>query len=269
MRADLYLVERGTAESRTLARRLIEAGVVWVDGRPVEKPAQEIGPGEHTLRVEESRETRYVGRGGLKLEAALDTFPVSAAGGVFADIGASTGGFTDCLLSRGAARVYCIDAGHGQLHPRIRADSRVRCAEGCNARLLCRDTLVSIEPSGHNPDGSPFTGITDGAVMDVSFISQTLILPALTGIVRQGGFLISLIKPQFECGAAALSRRGVVTAEADRRAAVDRVCAGAMACGFACRGLIPSPIRGGDGNREYLAYFVRIGEAAANTDGGY
>jgi len=151
MRADVYLVERGVAASRTLARRLIEAGAVLLDGRPVEKPAQEVPPGAHTLEVGESRETRYVGRGGLKLEAALDAFPVPVAGGVFADIGASTGGFTDCLLSRGAARVYCIDAGHGQLHPRLRADERVRCAEGVNARLLTPETLGALEPSGRNP----------------------------------------------------------------------------------------------------------------------
>ena len=257
MRADVYLVERGVAASRTLARRLIEAGAVLLDGRPVEKPAQEVPPGAHTLEVGESRETRYVGRGGLKLEAALDAFPVPVAGGVFADIGASTGGFTDCLLSRGAVRVYCIDAGHGQLHPRLRADERVRCAEGVNARLLTPETLGALEPSGRNPDGSLFAGKVGGAVMDVSFISQTLILPALAGILLPGGFLISLVKPQFECGTAALSLHGVVTAERDRRAAVERVTASAAACGFTRQGLIPSPIAGGDGNREFLAYFVR------------
>lgn len=186
-------------------------------------------------------------------------------GGVFADIGASTGGFTDCLLSRGAARVYCIDAGHGQLHPRLRADERVRCAEGVNARRLTAEALRALEPSGRNPDGSGFAGRVDGAVMDVSFISQTLILPALAGIVLPGGFLISLVKPQFECGTAALSRHGVVTAERDRRAAVERVTGSAAACGFAHRGLIPSPIAGGDGNREFLAYFVRT--ACGQTDG--
>lgn len=257
MRADVYLTELGAAASRTLARRLIEAGAVLLDGQPIGKPSQEIPPGEHTLTVRESPEARYVGRGGLKLEAALRAFPVRVSDGVFADIGASTGGFTDCLLSNGAARVYCIDAGHGQLHPRLRADERVRCAEGVNARILTVEMMRGMEPSGLNPDGSRFAGTVDGAVMDVSFISQTLIHPALADIVAPGGFLISLVKPQFECGARALSGRGVVTSEHDRLAAVGRVTDSAAACGFERRGLIPSPIEGGDGNREFLAYFVR------------
>lgn len=255
MRADLYLVEKGAAASRTLARKLIEAGVVLLDGRVIQKPAEDVPEGEHTLTVGETDETRYVGRGGLKLEVALDAFAVPVVGGVFADVGASTGGFTDCLLRRGAARVYAIDAGHGQLHPRLRADTRVRVAEGCNARTLTRETLCGLEPSGLTPDGHRFEGLVDGAVMDVSFISQTLILPALANIIKPGGLLISLIKPQFECGAGALSRRGIVTNERDRRAAIERVTAGAAACGFERRGLIPSPIEGGDGNQEYLAYF--------------
>lgn len=257
MRADLYVVEQGAAASRTLARKLIEAGVVSVDGRRVGKPAEEIPAGEHTLTVGETSETRYVGRGGLKLEAALDAFPVSVSGGSFADVGASTGGFTDCLLRRGAARVYAIDAGHGQLHPRLREDARVRAIEGCNARGLTRELLRSLEPTGKTPDGQDFDGSVDGAVMDVSFISQTLILPALAGVIRPGGWLISLIKPQFECGAGALSRRGIVKDERDREKAVHRVQASATACGLEPAGLIPSPIEGGDGNREYVAYFIR------------
>ena len=257
MRADLYMVGQGAAESRTLARKLIEAGAVMLDGRVLEKPAQEVPPGEHVLTIRESREARYVGRGGLKLEAALDAFAPPVEGRVFADIGASTGGFTDCLLSRGAARVYCIDAGHGQLHPRLRADERVRCSEGMNARTLTPAILRGLEPSGRNPNGRDFTGLVDGVVMDVSFISQTLLLPVVVGILVPGGYLVSLIKPQFECGAAALSRHGVVTDEHTRRAAVDRVSECAAACGLERCGLIPSPIEGGDGNREFLAYFVR------------
>lgn len=257
MRADLYVVTCGAAPSRTLARKLIETGAVTLDGRVLEKPAQEVPPGEHILLVGESRETRYVGRGGLKLEAALDVFSPPVAGRVFADIGASTGGFTDCLLSRGAARVYCIDSGHGQLHPRLRADERVRCAEGINARLLTSAMLRDLEPAGKAPDGQEFAGIVDGVVMDVSFISQTLILPALAELLSPCGYVISLIKPQFECGSAALSRHGVVTSERDRRAAIDRVCASAATCGFVRRGLITSPIEGGDGNQEYLAYWER------------
>lgn len=256
MRADLYLVEQGAASSRTLARKLIEAGAVTLDGHVIRRPAEEVRDGEHILTVEEISDMRYVGRGGLKLEAALDAFAVPVAGRVFADIGASTGGFTDCLLRRGAARVYAIDAGHGQLHPRLQEDARVRSIEGCNARSLTREMLCGFEPTGLCPDGNRFDGRVDGAVMDVSFISQTLILPALSNILRPDGILVSLIKPQFECGPGALSRRGVVTNERDRRAAIERVCKAAETCGFQQMGLIPSPIEGGDGNREYVAYFI-------------
>lgn len=257
MRADLYVVAQGGAASRTLAQRLIDSGAVRIDGRVITKAAQDIPAGEHTLEISDVAENRYVGRGGLKLEAALDAFSVPVRGCVAADIGASTGGFTDCLLRRGAARVFCVDAGHGQLHPAMAADPRVRVAEGCNARYLDAATLAAMEPTGKNPDGSPFVGVVDGCVMDVSFISQTVILPALAGIVRPGGFLVSLVKPQFECGPAALSGRGVVQRAEDREAAVRSVLASATACGFRPAGRIPSPIRGGDGNMEYLAYFVK------------
>ncbi len=257
MRADLYVVARGGAASRTLARKLIVAGAVTLDGRVVTKPSLEVADGEHILRVAESHESRYVSRGGLKLEAALDAFSLPVDGCVAADIGASTGGFTDCLLRRGADRVFCVDAGHGQLHPTLASDPRVRMAEGCNARTLTPDILRNMEPSGKNPDGTVFDGRVGGCVMDVSFISQTLILPALAGILFPGGFLVSLIKPQYECGIAALSRHGVVQREKDREEALHHVLAAADGCGFATIGHIPSPIEGGDGNREYLACFIR------------
>ena len=257
MRADLYIVSRGMAPSRTLAQKLIAAGAVTLDGRPVEKPSLDIPEGEHTLTVAETDEARYVGRGGLKLEAALDAFRIDVTGLTLVDVGASTGGFTDCLLRRGARRVYAVDAGHGQLHPTLRTDPRVVNAEGVNARNLTPAQLASFDPSARNPDGTPFDGVTDGGVMDVSFISQTLILPALRTVIRPGGRLVSLIKPQFECGPAALSKKGVVTRDRDRQAAVDRVTSSAAACGFALNGLILSPIRGGDGNVEYVACFLR------------
>ena len=254
MRADLYLAAYGHASSRTLAQKLIAAGAVTVDGRVLAKSSEEIPDGEHTVTVCETDEARYVGRGGLKLEAALDAFRVPVEGRFFADVGASTGGFTDCLLRRGAARVLAIDSGHGQLHPSLLADARVVNAEGVNARSLTPAQLKALDPS--RPD---FDGTVDGCVMDVSFISQTLILPALAGIIRHGGCLVSLIKPQFECGRAALSGTGVVTKDRDRQAAVDRVTTAAAACGFTLRGMIPSPIRGGDGNVEYIAYFLQTG----------
>ena len=261
MRADVYLVQEGHASSRTLARKLIEDGAVTVDGKVLRKPSEEIPDGEHTVAVQATEDTRYVGRGGLKLEAALAAFPVRVEGLILADIGASTGGFTDCLLQNGAARVYAVDAGHDQLHPRLRAHPAVRVAEGCNARNLTATDLLRMEEAyaaAHAtlPDPS-FDGRVDGVVMDVSFISQTLLHPALSGIVREGGFLIALVKPQFELTASALGKKGVVKQEKDRRAALDKVLTSAAACGFELVSVIPSPIEGGDGNREYLSYFVK------------
>lgn len=261
MRADVYLVQSGHASSRTLAQKLIDSGAVTVDGRILKKASEEISDGAHTVAVQATADTRYVGRGGLKLEAALGAFPVTVEGGVFADIGASTGGFTDCLLQNGAARVYAVDAGHGQLHPRLRGDRRVRCAEGCNARTLTAADLCAIESAWQraHPDtpAVEFDGRTDGVVMDVSFISQTLLHPALAGILREGGFMISLIKPQFELTSSALGKHGVVKQERDRMAAVEKVLASARACGFEPISVIPSPIEGGDGNKEYLAYLIK------------
>lgn len=257
MRADVYLVAQGTVSSRTLAQKLIAEGAVRVDGRCITKPAEDIPEGIHQLDIQDIAEMRYVGRGGLKLEAALKRFSLDVTGWVMADVGASTGGFTDCLLRHGAARVYCIDAGHGQLHPRLAEDARVRSVEGCNARYLTPSVLAAMEPTGKNLAGAAFDGIVDGCVMDVSFISQTVILPALSHIVRPQGCLVSLIKPQFEAGPGALSRRGVVQKEKDRLMALERVLMSAESCGFVLQGHMESPLEGGDGNREYLAYFIR------------
>ena len=260
MRADLYLTREGYADSRTLAQKLIAEGAVTVDGRPLRKPSEEISEGAHTVLVAATAETRYVGRGGLKLEAALAAFPVDPAGLTVADIGASTGGFTDCLLQRGAARVYAVDAGHGQLHPRLLADPRVRSAEGVNARGLNPDMLRKIEEDWQRAHAEAaaaeevFDGRVDGIVMDVSFISQTLLHPALASILREGGWMITLVKPQFELTRSALNKQGIVKQEKDRRAALDRVRSSAAACGFEVVSVIPSPIEGGDGNREFLAY---------------
>ena len=263
MRADLYLTRMGYADSRTLAQKLIAEGAVTVDGSPIRKPSEEISEGEHTVSVTATAETRYVGRGGLKLEAALTAFPVDPHGCVVADIGASTGGFTDCLLQNGAALVYAVDAGHDQLHPRLLADSRVRSAEGVNARTLTAETLAAIERSWQeaHPDlpvsAAPSDGRVDGIVMDVSFISQTLLHPALASVLREGGWMITLIKPQFELTRNALNKQGVVKQEKDRRAALERVLASAAACGLEAVSVIPSPIEGGDGNREFLAYLKK------------
>jgi 23S rRNA (cytidine1920-2'-O)/16S rRNA (cytidine1409-2'-O)-methyltransferase len=261
MRADLYLVQNGYASSRTLAQKLIADGAVTLDGRILKKASEDIPEGDHTVTVAATADTRYVGRGGLKLEAALDAFLIDPTGCTTADIGASTGGFTDCLLQRGAAMVFAVDAGHGQLHPKLQADPRVRSAEGVNARSLSPADLMAVDAAWRaaHPDVSavPFAGSVDGIVMDVSFISQTLLHPALASILKEGGWMVALIKPQFELTKSALNKQGIVKQERDRKAAVERVLQSAAACGFEAVSVIPSPIEGGDGNREFLGYFIK------------
>lgn len=244
MRADVFLVKRGLAASRESAKKLIEGGYVAVNGRIIGKPSADI-PDETdvlTVNITPSPETKYVSRGGLKLEAALDTFGISVAGVRAIDIGASTGGFTDCLLAHGAAHVTAVDSGHDQLAPRLAGDARVRSLERVNARY------ISPADAG---DGY------DIAVMDVSFISQTLILPAIPALLRYGGELISLIKPQFEVGRADVGKGGIVRSASARERAVKNVRYAAESVGFDCLGIIVSPITGGDGNTEYLARFRR------------
>ncbi len=241
MRVDVYLAVYGHASSRKKAQDLIDAGAVSVDGQTVKKASAPINEQiPHTVDISEV--FKYVSRGGTKLEAALDAFSVNVNRKKAVDVGASTGGFTDCLLQRGAAAVYSIDAGVGQLHPRLAADSRVHSVEKFNAREL-------------NPE------ITDGecdvAVADVSFISQTYIIAPIASVLSDGGMFISLIKPQFEAGRQALGKGGIVTSAAYRYLAAKRVISCAHENGFDCRGLIRSPIDGGDGNREYLALFVK------------
>ena len=261
MRADLYLTQNGYADSRTLARKLIEDGAVVLDGRVLKKAAEEIPDGAHTVTVASTADTRYVGRGGLKLEGALAAFRLDPTGLVMADIGASTGGFTDCLLQNGAALVFAVDAGHGQLHPKLQSDPRVRSAEGLNARNLSPSDLIAVDAAWResHPDVSavPFAGSVDGIVMDVSFISPTLLPPARASILKDGGWMVALIKPQFELTRSALNKQGIVKQERDRKVAVERVLQSAAACGFEAVSVIPSPIEGGDGNKEFLAYFVK------------
>ena len=246
MRADVFLVENGYAESRTRASRLIEQGCVEIDGKVISKPALDVSFGEHDIVVNNT--DRFVSRGGIKLEEALDTFCIDVKGKTCIDVGASTGGFTDCLLQRGACKVYAVDSGRGQLHPRLLGDDRVVNIEGYNARSLSRDEL----------------GMFDIAVMDVSFISQTLIHPALASILSIGGIFISLIKPQFEAGRSAIGKNGIVKSPKDREMAIAKVLSSARACGFEALGLAVSPIKGGDGNIEYLACFKRTDSTAAD-----
>ncbi len=241
MRADVYLCAAGHTPSRKKAQDLIAAGAVTIDGEVVKKsssPVNELVP--HEVKVEQI--FKYVSRGGMKLEAALDAFKVDVNRKKAVDVGASTGGFTDCLLKRGAATVFAIDAGMGQLHPDLAADRRVRSIEGFNARELTAEVTE---------------GVCDVAVADVSFISQTYIIPNVAEVTKDGGVFISLIKPQFEAGRAALGKGGVVHSSAYRFLAVKRVLTSAIQNGFDPVGLIRSPIEGGDGNKEYLACFIK------------
>lgn len=239
MRLDEYLAVSALAPSRSRAKVLIVSGAVTVNGKIIRKPAFFVSE-EDAVTV--SSPFRYVSRGGEKLAAALTAFSVSCEGRVVLDIGASSGGFTDCARQNGAALVYAVENGHGQLAESLLADPAVISMEHYNARCLQR---------------TDFSPIPTLAVMDVSFISQTLILPALAEVLPAGGELISLIKPQFEAGRSAVGRGGLVRREEDRRSAIARVVASAGTCGFSHRGVIVSPILGGDGNVEYLSYFVK------------
>jgi 23S rRNA (cytidine1920-2'-O)/16S rRNA (cytidine1409-2'-O)-methyltransferase len=232
-RADLLLVERGLFESRAKAQAAIAAGRVTADGAPVRKASDLIDSMAH---VAAEAAHPYVSRGGLKLAAALDAFAIAPAARVCADVGAATGGFTDVLLRAGARKVYAIDVGQGQLHPDIAADPRVVSLEKTDIRRV--DRGVVPEP------------ITLAAI-DVSFISLKLVLSAVTHLLQEGADLVALIKPQFEAGREHVSK-GVVRDEAVHRAVCDDIEAFLRLNGFDILGLIPSPILGGEGNREFL-----------------
>jgi 23S rRNA (cytidine1920-2'-O)/16S rRNA (cytidine1409-2'-O)-methyltransferase len=237
MRLDQLLVARGLYPSREQARRAVMAGEVSVEGRRVDKPGTEVADGAD-LTVRER--PRFVSRAGLKLEAALDRFAVDPAGWVCLDVGASTGGFTDCLLQRGARRVYAIDVGYGQLDHRLRQDPRVTVMERVNARYLAPDALPER---------------CDLVTIDVSFISLVQVVPALLAHLRPGGLLLALIKPQFEAGRGQVGKGGIVRDEELRRRVVAERIADLAALGLAPRGDIDSPVAGASGNREALALF--------------
>ncbi|MGE5413401.1 MAG: TlyA family RNA methyltransferase [Syntrophomonadaceae bacterium] len=237
-RLDVALVSRGLAATREKAQALILAGRVEVDGRRAEKAGQPVGD-DAAISVAGPPHP-YVSRGGVKLAAALDRFALDPAGRTCLDVGASTGGFTDCLLQRGAARVYAVDVGHGQLDARLRADPRVVVREKVNARTLSEADVP--EP-------------VDLAVVDVSFISLRLVLPAVAARVRRGGALVALVKPQFEAGRGEVPRGGVVRSEATRRRVVAEVEEAGRALGLEVLGEVPSPIAGARGNAEFLVGF--------------
>jgi 23S rRNA (cytidine1920-2'-O)/16S rRNA (cytidine1409-2'-O)-methyltransferase len=234
-RLDQLLVARGLAPTREKAKALILAGEVLVEGRKGAKPGDIVPAG---ARVELTGKLAYVSRGGLKLEAALDRFAIDPAGKVCLDIGSSTGGFTDCLLQRGALRVHAVDTGAGQLDWKLRIDSRVRVREGYNARYL--------EPADIGERA-------DLVTIDVSFISVTLILPALPPLLQPGAEMVILVKPQFEVGKGQVGKGGIVRDPALHQAACNRVRAAVEQLGFHTE-LMESPILGAEGNREFLLH---------------
>jgi 23S rRNA (cytidine1920-2'-O)/16S rRNA (cytidine1409-2'-O)-methyltransferase len=255
-RLDVLMVARGLAETRDWAQRLIRAGEVRVNGQVVDMPAKVVG---EDVEIVVANPPKYVSRGGLKLEAALDQFAIDPSGLVCADVGSSTGGFTDCLLQRGAARVYALDVGANQLHWKLRNDPRVVVMEGVNVRHL----QALPEP-------------VQFAVVDVSFISLTLILPRMfawllplsseawgrVGVeaAHAEGTVVALIKPQFEAGREKVGRGGIVRDPAVHQEVVDHITAFITQQGWAMRGLIESPILGADGNKEFLMWMGRLGE---------
>lgn len=242
-RIDKLLVERGLAESRTKAQALVMAGLVLVNEQRVEK-ASENFPHHVEIRLKgaDNLAARYVGRGGLKLEHALREFGLDVRGLTCLDVGASTGGFTDCLLQHGARRVVAIDVGHNQLDWRIRSDQRVETREGVNARYL-------------RPED--FSEQFDLAVMDVSFISATKVIPAIVPLLKAGGRFITLIKPQFEVGRGEVGKGGIVTDPSKHERVIEEVNRSAKDAGLSVLGCTRSPIKGADGNLEFLALYEK------------
>lgn len=240
-RIDLALFELGYCESRSVAAKLIKGGFVFVDGKKVEKPSLEVEEGVE-IEIVENPLTRFVSRGGLKLEAALKEFSVDPTGLICCDLGASTGGFTDCLLQNGAKKVYAIDSGRDQLHASLRKNVCVVSMEGVNARFLDESMIEKV----------------DLCVMDVSFISQRLLYHTVRHILKSNGIFISLIKPQFEVGKENIGKGGIVKDTVAAEKAVEELKAEAEKNGLRMIRTTPSPILGGDGNAEILALFEKI-----------
>lgn len=245
MRLDLQLTALGLTPSRQKAQTLIKAGLVTVNGAAETKPAAEVTPEDTVLILSDN--CPYVSRGGLKLEAALDAFGVAVAGKICADIGASTGGFSDCLLTRGAEKIYAVDSGHCQLAQKLRESARVRSMEGVNARSLNAALLGER---------------VQFLCCDVSFISVILLLPVFSELLTDDGEAVLLVKPQFEVGRARLGKNGIVRDPRLHRSAVTAVCDAARMNRMIPAALIRSPIEGGSGNREFLLLLRKSGTPA-------
>ena len=248
-RLDVLLTERGLLDSRQKAQATIMSGIVFVNGQRVDKVGTAVA---NDAQIEIRGATlQYVSRGGLKLEKAMQTFPLDLHDKICADIGASTGGFTDCMLQNGAKKVYAVDVGYGQLDWKLRNDARVVCMERTNARYLTHEEI---------PDELDFASI------DVSFISLKLIFPALYGLLRQGGEIACLIKPQFEAGREKVGKKGVVRDPAVHLEVLEHFLIHAKENHFTVLGLTYSPIRGPEGNIEYLGFLRKSEEPSAMID---
>jgi 23S rRNA (cytidine1920-2'-O)/16S rRNA (cytidine1409-2'-O)-methyltransferase len=247
-RLDLLMVEKGIVESREKARAIIMAGEVLVDGKPIDKPGTKV---DAQAEITVKSKPRFVSRGGDKLAAALDTFPIDVSGRICADVGASTGGFTDCLLQYGAERIYAIDVGYGQIAYPLRQDARVIVMERTNARYI--EALPKP---------------VDLVVVDASFISLKLLLPAIRKWLTSNADVIPLIKPQFEAGQQDVGKGGVVKDARVHERVLREVLTFAQSDGFAVRGLIRSPLKGPAGNVEFLAWlgWGRVAEAKSIDD---
>ena len=248
-RLDVLLTERGLLDSRQKAQATIMSGIVFVNGQRVDK----VGTAVSNDALIEIRGTTlpYVSRGGLKLEKAMQTFPLTLTGKICADIGASTGGFTDCMLQNGAKKVYAVDVGYGQLDWKLRNDGRVVCMERTNARYLTHEEI---------PEELDFASV------DVSFISLKLIFPALYGLLREGGEIACLIKPQFEAGREKVGKKGVVRDPAVHLEVLEHFLIHAKENHFTVLGITYSPIRGPEGNIEYLGFLRKSEEPDAAVD---
>ena len=291
MRADLFLVEHGHATTRSQAQRLIASGVQWrvdeaVAWKKIAKNGDEI-PGNAELQLLDTTEAKYISRGGLKLEGALKSVGLDVTGLRCLDIGQSTGGFTDCLLQHGAAQVVGVDVGHGQLHDSLRADGRVVCIEGVNARSLTADDLVShyrralhlssgseedfdedfdAEEAGDAaPESDGFDPVFDFLTGDLSFISLTLVLPAVVRLLKAGGDLLMLVKPQFELQPGQIGKGGIVRDPVHFEFVEKRLRDTCAALGLDVLAWRESPIAGGDGNREFFIH-ARKGHDAVGED---
>lgn len=248
-RLDLRLVQLGLVTGRDKAKAVIMAGTVYVNGQKADKAGFEVSEED---KIELRGETlRYVSRGGLKLEKAMESFPITIDGTVCMDIGASTGGFTDCMLQNGAKKVYAIDVGYGQLAWKLRTDDRVINLERTNFRHVTNEQV---------PDPVDFASV------DVSFISLTLILPPALPLLAEGGQMVCLIKPQFEAGKGLVGKKGVVKDPQIHKDVIVKVIDFAFQNGFSVLGLTYSPVKGPEGNIEYLVHLQKSGEPVCNVD---